>query len=196
MTLEDFDDLREVGEAPGQAVDFVDHHHVDALALDIRQEPLEGWPFHVSAGERGIVVVVADGDPAFGSLAHDVRLSRIPLGVDRVVLLLQALVDRLPGVDGAALPCRHHDDAHSKSSGFRNPKKTGPDHGVPAMSSQSTRVASVESLRLFSASPEAHHRLSAELRGGILQAPWFNALQPTPWITVAFPSHRGRRGCA
>jgi len=29
------------------------------------------------------------------------------------------------------------------------------------------------------------------------QAPWPNkAPQPTPWIAVAFPSHRGRRGWA
>jgi hypothetical protein len=32
-------------------------------------------------------------------------------------------------------------------------------------------------------------RLSPELRGGILQAPWLNhALQPTPWIAIALSS--------
>ena len=51
------------------------------------------------------------------------------------------------------------------------------------------------SLRVFSASPETHRRLSPELRGGILQAPWPNhAPQPTPWIAPAFPSPLVRRG--
>ena len=38
--------------------------------------------------------------------------------------------------------------------------------------SQSTWAPPAASLRLFSASPENHRRLSPELRGGILQAPW------------------------
>ena|GEM_PF-2156011 len=60
---------------------------------------------------------------------------------------------------------------------------------------QRTRVPSAESLRVFSASPEAYRRLSPGLSGGILQAPWPNhALQPTPWIAVAFPSFLVRRG--
>jgi len=47
----------------------------------------------------------------------------------------------------------------------------------------------------LSASPESHRRLSPGLGGGILQAPWPNhALQPTPWIAVAFPSPLVRRG--
>ena len=33
-----------------------------------------------------------------------------------------------------------------------------------------------------------HPRLSRELRGGILEAPWPNrAPQPTPWIGITFP---------
>ena len=64
-----------------------------------------------------------------------------------------------------------------------------------AAPNQSAMVPSAESLRLFSASPETHRRLSPELRGGILQAPCPNhALQPTPWIAVGFPSPLVRRG--
>ena len=54
---------------------------------------------------------------------------------------------------------------------------------------QSTTVPSAESLPIFSASPETHHRLPTGLRGGIFQAPSPNqASEPTPWIAVAFPS--------
>ena len=38
-----------------------------------------------------------------------------------------------------------------------------------------TSAPSATSLRGISASPEAHRRLSPELRGGILQAPWPNS---------------------
>jgi len=51
------------------------------------------------------------------------------------------------------------------------------------------------SLRVISASPGTHRRLSSGLRGGMLQEPWPNqALQPTPWIAVAFASLLARRG--
>ena len=39
---------------------------------------------------------------------------------------------------------------------------------------QSTTVPPGESLPVFSASPETHHRLPTGLRGEILQAPWPN----------------------
>jgi len=47
----------------------------------------------------------------------------------------------------------------------------------------------------FGASPATHRRLPTGLRGGILQTPWPNhALEPTPWIAVAFPSRLVRHG--
>jgi len=60
---------------------------------------------------------------------------------------------------------------------------------------QRTKALSAESLRLFSASSETLGRLSPELGGGILQAPWpKHALQPAPLIAVAFPSPLVGRG--
>ena len=60
---------------------------------------------------------------------------------------------------------------------------------------QRTGVPSAASVRVLTTSPETHRRLSPEFPRRILQAPWPNqALQPTPWIAVAFLSLRGRRG--
>jgi hypothetical protein len=84
--LEDLNNLRKVREAPGQAVDLVDHDHVDQALLDIPKEVPEGRAVHVAAGERGVVIVVGDRDPTLGPLTHDVGMARIPLGVDGVVL--------------------------------------------------------------------------------------------------------------
>ena len=62
--VEGLDQLGEVGERPGQAVDLVDHDHVDLAGLDIRQEPLEGRAVEVAAGIGGIVIVLGQGLPA------------------------------------------------------------------------------------------------------------------------------------
>ena len=65
-----------------------------------------------------------------------------------------------------------------------------------AASGQSTAVPPPESLRVFSASPETHHRLSPGLRGEILQLPWRNhALQPTPWIAASASATRVPEHC-
>jgi hypothetical protein len=74
-------------------------------------------------------------------------------------------------------------------------RKSAPNMKAVRPPAKITRVPSAESFRVISASPETHRRLSPELRGGILQAPWPNhALQPTPWIAAAFPSRLVRRG--
>jgi len=48
------------------------------------------------------VITVGQAGPALVLLAGDVRLGRFPLGVERVEVLLQALIGGLAGVDGAA----------------------------------------------------------------------------------------------
>ena len=40
MALEHLDHLREVSEAARQAIDLVDHHDVDQVALDVGQQAL------------------------------------------------------------------------------------------------------------------------------------------------------------
>src|SRR3984957_15742800 len=102
MRIEEFDQLGEVGERAGQPVDLVDDDHIDPVSANIVQQPLEGWPLHRTAGVAAVVVVGPDQLPAFMSLALDVGFRCLPLIVERVELLLQAMLRRDAGVDGAA----------------------------------------------------------------------------------------------
>jgi hypothetical protein len=60
--------LHEVGETPGQAIDLVDHHHVDDALLDILKQSREGRAIHIPARVGRVVVVVGHEDPALGPL--------------------------------------------------------------------------------------------------------------------------------
>ncbi len=102
MLVEDLHDPGEVEQGPGQAVDLVDDHAVDPPRLDVGHEPLQRRPVHVAAGEAAVVVGVGQADPALVLLARDVRLGGLPLGVEGVELLVEALLGGLAGVDGAA----------------------------------------------------------------------------------------------
>jgi transposase-like protein len=42
MPVEQFDQLGEVRERAGQAVDLVDHDNIDPAIPDVRQQPLQG----------------------------------------------------------------------------------------------------------------------------------------------------------
>jgi hypothetical protein len=79
--------------------DLVDHHAVDLPCLDVRQQPPHRRPLQVAAGEAAVVVAVGQADPALVPLGCDERLGALPLGVQRVELLLQPLLGALAGVD-------------------------------------------------------------------------------------------------
>src|ERR1700733_5742349 len=115
MRIEEFDQLGEVGERAGQPVDLVDDDHVDPASANIVQQLLEGWPLHRAAGVATVVVVGPDQLPAFMSLALDVGFRGLPLIVERVELLLQAMLSRDAGLDGATqyrfASLRSHGDA-------------------------------------------------------------------------------------
>ncbi len=69
---------------------------------DVFQKPLEGRPLHRPAGQASIVVYVRKHDLAGMTLAHDIGFASLPLGIERIEFLLEALVGRFAGVDGAA----------------------------------------------------------------------------------------------
>ena len=58
------DQFGEVGERAGEAVDLVDHDHVDLAGLDIGQQLLQGRAVEVAAGIGGVVIVLGKGLPA------------------------------------------------------------------------------------------------------------------------------------
>jgi len=91
---------REVQQRPAEAVDLVDDHAVDLPGLGVFEKPLEDRAFHISAGEPAIVVAIRQALPAFTPLAGDVVLTCLPLGVEAVELLLEALVGAFAGIDG------------------------------------------------------------------------------------------------
>jgi hypothetical protein len=59
------------------------------------------------------------------TLAEDVRFTRLSLGIQRIEGLLEPLLGRFAGIDGAA---------NSSGHGFLTPKNNGPDHRVPVIS--------------------------------------------------------------
>jgi hypothetical protein len=81
MLVEQFHQLGEVGERPGQAVDLVDHDDVDLAGADVCQEPLQGRPVGIAAREATILVFRADQRPAGMGLAADISTRGIVLRI-------------------------------------------------------------------------------------------------------------------
>ena len=100
--VEHLDQLREVHQRARQPVDLVDHDDVDQPLLDVGEQLLQPGPLQRAAGEAAVVVGVADQRPALRALAGDVGLAGLALGLQRVELLVEALLGRLAGVDRAA----------------------------------------------------------------------------------------------
>jgi hypothetical protein len=102
-SIEDIDDLGEVGEGAGQAVDFVDDDDIDLTRMDVGKELLEPQPIETAAREPAVIVRGRHQLPALGLLAEDVCLARSRCAC--------GLLKSLAGVDGAAAPSlsRQHD---------------------------------------------------------------------------------------
>ena len=131
VAVEHLDQLREIHQRARQAVDLVDHHHVDQPVLDVGQEPLQGRAVQRAAGDAAIVILVAHQHPALGALAGDVGLAGLALGVEAVELLLEAFLGGFAGVDGAAQLAGGR-FVHARLPDF-SPKKASPFHCVPVM---------------------------------------------------------------
>jgi hypothetical protein len=102
VLLQQLGQLGEVSQRSGEAIDLVDHDHIDGSFGDIFKEPLKGRADHRPSREAAIVIEGGQGDPAFMLLADDEGLAGIPLGIEGVEALLQTLVAALAGIDGAA----------------------------------------------------------------------------------------------
>jgi hypothetical protein len=102
LRIKDLDDLGEIGERAGQAIDLVGHHRIDLAGLDVGKELLQGRAVHRGAGEAAVIIVLRQTGPALMALAFDVSLAGLALGVQGVERLLQALLGGFAGIDGAA----------------------------------------------------------------------------------------------
>ena len=102
MLVEQLDELGEVRQGPGQTVDLVDNDDVNLACPYVLQQSLQGRPVGVATREAAIVVFAAQEGPASVSLASDIGLRGIILGIERVKVLLKLLVGRDAGIDRAA----------------------------------------------------------------------------------------------
>ena len=74
MLIEQFDQLGEVRQRAGQAVDLVDDDHVDLVGPNIIQEPPQGRTVGVSTREAAVIVFSPDQGPACMGLAANIGL--------------------------------------------------------------------------------------------------------------------------
>ena len=82
VLVEQLDQLCEIGERPGQAVDLINDDNVDLLGPDLRQQPLQGGAVERSTGECAVIVAVVDRVPALMRLALDVGLAGLALRIE------------------------------------------------------------------------------------------------------------------
>ena len=102
MLVEQLDQLGEVGERAGQAIDLIDDDDVDLAGPDLVQQSLQGRAVERGAGEPAIVVAVRNQAPALMRLALDIGLAGLALGVERVEGEVEIMLGRFAGVDRAA----------------------------------------------------------------------------------------------
>ena len=126
VAVEQLNDLCEVRQRAGQAIDLVHNHRVDLMPGDVGKQPLQGRAFQRPAGEPAIVIGGLDQPPSLAPLAADESLASLALRVQRVEVLLQPFLGRFAGVDRAA-PRRRR-----RRHGF-TPKNRGPDQRAPVI---------------------------------------------------------------
>src|SRR4029077_18847964 len=106
-------------ERSSQPVDLIDHHDIDLAGADIGKQSSESWPLQGTAREPPVIIVGPES-PALMGLALDISFCRLALGIERVEVLLEAVLGRLPGVnraaEGFALVSRHGAPLGSASS--------------------------------------------------------------------------------
>jgi hypothetical protein len=102
MGVEHLDELGEVGQRSGEAIDLIDDDHVDPFGLHLQEELLQCGTLYRSTGKAAVVIAGSNQRPTLMGLALDVGFGSFPLGVEGVELLLQPRVGGDPSVDRAA----------------------------------------------------------------------------------------------
>ena len=135
MLVEQFDQLGEVCQRAGQAVDLVDDDDVDLPATNILKQSLQGRAIGIATGEAAIVILGSNQRPAGVRLASDIGLRGIILGIQGIEVLFQPLVGGDAGIDRTShrLDCLGVQDRASFDDLSRRPKNRGPFQRVPVM---------------------------------------------------------------
>ena len=101
MLVEQLDQLGEVRQRAGQAVDLVDHDDVDLAGLDLGEKLLQGRAVERGTGEGAIIIAAGNQAPALVRLTLYIRLAGLPLRVQGVEFEIEIMLGRFPGVDRA-----------------------------------------------------------------------------------------------
>jgi hypothetical protein len=100
--IEDLYDLGKISEASSQAVDLIDHDHLNPPGLHFGHQLDQAGPIHVSARKSAVVVDFGRQQPAFMPLTGDVGRAGFTLSIEAIERLFQALLSGFASVDGAA----------------------------------------------------------------------------------------------
>src|SRR5208283_5425232 len=112
----------EISQRSRQAIDLVDDDRVNLASANVVQQPLQRRAIHRAPGIGSIIVERGENRPTFVLLAGDVGLAGFALRIERIELLLEALLRRFAGVDGAADPCARRRTHLTGLNHLRSPK--------------------------------------------------------------------------
>jgi hypothetical protein len=132
VAVEGFDEFGKIHQRTAEAIDLVDHDHVDTACFDVGQQALQRRPLQRRAGNSAVIVTVRHQQPALGLLAGDVGLAGLALGIERIELRLQSLLAGLADVDRAT-ELAHDRLLHDALPQLLSPKKVSPFHRVRVM---------------------------------------------------------------
>ena len=156
MRVEQFHQLCEIRQRPGQPINLVDHHDVDPAGPEIGQQALQGGSIEGGTRKAAVIIVVRDQTPALMGLALDVGLAGLPLGIERVEFEVEVMLGRFASIDRAAEDlsvgchgCAFLDDREPARRGDRSGSAAGP----LCPSGSLTRVRSPKNLGPFQAVP-------------------------------------------
>jgi hypothetical protein len=124
LRVKNLDDLGEIRQRSRQPIDLVDDDHVDLADANVVQHPLQRRAIHRAAGIGAVVVEGREGCPTLVLLARDIGLAGFALRIERVELLLEALLRRFAGVDGAAEFCARRGAVLARLSHWSSPRSS------------------------------------------------------------------------
>ena len=143
MGVELLDQLGEVSQGSGQAVDLVDDDDVDLALPDRAEKGLQGGSVETRAGIAAVIVAAVGEDPALMSLAADISCAGFALGVEGIEVLLEPMVGRDPRIDRAS--------SGGRRRGRMSARAPTPTHGAPLPSLSTPDVPALSAGAIVSA---------------------------------------------
>src|SRR5438128_2278 len=94
ISIENLEQLMKVGYRTGKSIKLVDDDDVDLVGRHIGKKALEGGSIQSAPGNTAVVVTVRQEYPSLPTLARNVCLTCLPLGVQRVEIHFKAFLAR------------------------------------------------------------------------------------------------------